>query len=254
MLSTRSPRLAALATLPWPLFVATSVLVALVWLTGFGAGQLADPGFAPWLRGAELRAALASLSRALDAAWITLGAVNVYLALVRTEGLAVARRWGAIVLGASIGIAALSVATALPLGPVHFTTGLGVKIGPVPFALPFLWLLVVAGAREVVWRALPRLGHGPTAALTGLLCGLSSVLFDPVAWKVRAWWLWYPAQFHAPASTPWTAHATWLAAGAALAFLLRPEHVVPRTIRRPVEPLACFLTLLALVALAQVSR
>ncbi len=251
---SRPSPLAVLATVLWPLFLACSVLVALGWGSGFGAGMLADPDFARRVPSADLRAALGLFSRVLDPVWITLGAVNSYLALVRTEGLATARRWCGMVLVAGFIIGAASAATSMPLGPVFFPANLGMKLGPVPFALPFLWLLIVIGARETVLRIFPRLAHGVCAALTGVCCAGTSLLLDPIAWKYRAWWLWYPAQFDAPDHTPWSAHLTWLLAGSALAFAMRSPHVAPRVVVRPMAPILGFLILDAVVALTLLVR
>lgn len=252
MSPARPSQLAVLATLLWPLFLVCSGLVALVWTTGFGPGVIADPDFARKVPNADLRAALVVFAQALDPAWITLGAVNVYLALVRAEGIGVARRWCGMLLAAGFGIAAVSAAAGFPLGPVHYPQNLGMKLGPVPFALPFLWVLVVAGARETVLRACPRLGHGWCAALAGIGCAATSLLLDPLAWKVRAWWLWYPAQLDAPGTAPWSAPLTWLVAGGALAFLMRSPRVAPRMAVRPVAPMAAYLILNAVAVLVRV--
>jgi uncharacterized membrane protein len=127
----------------WTLFVIWSVLVAAVWTIGFGDVQLAEH-----VHDAGLRSALSWLLHALDAIWLTLAAVNVYLALVRAEGLATARRWSALALLAGLLISAASAFTRVPLGPIFYPPNLGMKLGPVPFALPLLWLVIVVGARD----------------------------------------------------------------------------------------------------------
>ena len=91
--STLSRSLAPLAGIFWALFIVTSVLVAIVWLTGFGDAAAAEPWFKRAFPNQELRSSLVLLSRAIDPAWIALGAVAVYLAIARNEGLALARRW-----------------------------------------------------------------------------------------------------------------------------------------------------------------
>jgi uncharacterized membrane protein len=254
MSTRRSSPLAVLVTMLWPLFLACSALVALVWVSGFGVGKLADPDFMRWVSDRNLRAALGVFSQGLDLIWITLGAINTYLALVCTESLPTARRWCGLVLIAAFGITVASAATGFPLGPIYFPENLGIKIGPVPFALPFLWLLIVTGARETVLRVLPKLGHTSCAMLAGVLCALTSLLLDPIAWKYRAWWLWYPAQIDAPAHAPWSAHLTWLIAGSALAFLMRSQHIAPRVVVRPIAPMAGFLILNAVVLLTRLVR
>jgi hypothetical protein len=232
--------LASLVTLVTPLFIACTVLVLLVWGFGIGDGVLASPRFERSLPNPDLRKALGVMARGIDSAWLTLGAVASYLALVRVEGLAAARRWGLLLVGGSLAIGLSSVLWGLPLGPIHFSSNLGWKLGLLPIGWPFLWFSVVVGAREVVLRALPRLSHSLVALLTGFLCMAFDVLMEPVAWKYRAWWLWYPARLDAPVMPPLTAYATWLVAGAAFAFLMRSPHIVPRVRVRPLSPLFVF--------------
>ncbi|MEQ1860515.1 MAG: carotenoid biosynthesis protein [Chthoniobacteraceae bacterium] len=238
----------------WPLYLASTALVALVWLSGFGPGMLADPDFAHRIPNADLRDALGLFSRGLDPAWVTLGAISAYLATVRAEGLRAARHWCILILGAGLLISIASASIALPLGPVHYPTNLGWKIGPIPFALPFLWLLVILGSRETVLRICPRASHRASAALTGSCCALTSLLLDPLAWKHRAWWLWYPAQSDAPAVAPWTNHTTWLLAGTALALAMRPSQVAPRITVRPIASLIVYLSLVAITAVTRLLR
>ena len=252
--SSRPSSLTTVATLIWPLFLACSLLVALVWISGFGASTVADPDFASRVPNRELRSALGLFSRVLDPVWIVLGAVYLYLALARSEGLQAARQWSAAVFVAACGIATVSALVGLPLGPVHFPANLGPKLGSVPFALPFLWLLIVIGARELVLSVFSRLAHHWCAAIAGVCCALTSLLIDPVAWKYRAWWLWYPAQLDASDHLPWTAPLTWLLAGAGLTFFMRSAKVAPRSAKRPITPAAVYLVFNAVFALTQIVR
>lgn len=254
MSSSRPSPFAAVATLLWPLFIACSLLVALVWVSGFGAATVADPDFASKVPNRDLRAALELFTRVLDPLWIVLGAVNLYLGLAQSEGLAAARPWSAAIFLAGCTIPTASALTGLPLGPVHFPTNLGLKLGSVPFALPFLWILIVIGSRELALRVFPRLAHHWCAGLAGVCCALTSVLLDPVAWKYRAWWLWYPAQLDAPGHLPWTAPLTWLIAGTALAFFMRSTRVLPRGATRPFTPTAIYLIFHAVFLLTRMTR
>jgi uncharacterized membrane protein len=72
-----------------------------------------------------------------------------------------------------------------------FHDAAGVEAGPVPFGLPALWLVVVVGAREAALRWSPGASHNVIAAISGFLCLVTAVNLDPIAWKVRVWWLWY---------------------------------------------------------------
>jgi hypothetical protein len=89
--STLSRTLAPLAGILWALFIAASVLVAIVWTSGFGSWAAEDPSFKRLLPNKELRESLVLLSRAIDPTWIALGAAVIYLGIARSEGLAFAR-------------------------------------------------------------------------------------------------------------------------------------------------------------------
>jgi uncharacterized membrane protein len=231
------------------LFIAATALVATVWWSGFSPATIADPEFARKVPNRDLRNALAWSARNLDAIWIFLGAATTYLALVRAEGLKVARKWSALVLLAAVVLCAASAWTGWPLGPVVFPENLGIKLGPIPFALPFLWLVLIVGARETAQRIFSKISHGFAACLAGAICALSSVNLDPIAWKYRAWWLWYPARLDAPTHPPLITFATWGFAGTLLAYLMRSPHVAPRMKVRPLEPILVFGALNLVVAL-----
>src|SRR5204863_7985824 len=115
-----------------------------------------------------------------------------------------------------------------PLGPVLYSVHFGIKIGPVPVAVALLWFVIVVSAREVALRALPRAGHTRVAFAAAMLSTLTDANLEPLAWRWRAWWLWYPANFAAPAGPPAQNSATWLVASFALAYAMRPAGVVPR--------------------------
>jgi len=236
--------LAPLAGSLWTVFVIWSGFVAVIWTTGWGETHLAAH-----VRNPELRDALAWLLRALDAIWLTLGAVSVYFALVRAEGIEVARRWSAIALLVGLLIHGASARTDWPLGPVHYTSSLGMKLGPVPSALPVLWLFIVVGARDLAQVVLPRASHGATALLAGGIALLTDVNLEPLAWEWRVWWLWYPEGVAAPSRPPLQNYATWLLAGAALAYAMRSPRVLPRLRRRPFEPIAALAILNAVCLL-----
>lgn len=241
----RTP-LAAFATVLWPLFIAATLLLAYFWLSGFGAGRIEDPGFVKQVSNPDLRNALDVLSRGIDPIWITLAAVNVYIALARAEGLVQARQWSLAVLGTGLCVAIASGLFSLPLGPVFFPANLGPRLGPSPFAYPFLWLVIVIGARETILRCFQRLSHLGVAIGTGVLCAGTDWLLEPIAWKYRAWWLWYPRDPAAPPHAPWPSYATWLLAGIALSFLMRQQSVVSKGARpkTPVIIFACLVLLL----------
>jgi hypothetical protein len=211
------------------------VLVAAVWTTGFGDVQLAEN-----IGDRDLRAALAALLHMLDPAWIALAAANTYLALAQAEGLGVARRWAALVLGVALAVAAASSGTRWPLGPILYSGHFGVRIGPVPVTVTLLWFTIVLGAREAACRVLPRAGHVRVAFATAMLATLTDANLEPLAWKWRAWWLWYPANLTPPPWPPAQNSASWLLVAFGLALTMRPATVAPRVARRPHEPIIVF--------------
>ena len=252
-MGSRQPSLLARALEPlasslWILFVLWTLIVAVVWTCGFGEAELheriANPG---------LRSALEFFLASLDAAWIALGAANVYLALAAEEDLATARRWALIVI-ASVGVvAASSEKIAFPLGPIHYTSRLGMRVGPVPFGLPLLWFALVTGARALVLRCAPRASHAKAAFAAGALAALADANIEPIAWKVRAFWLWYPASMSPPSSPPVQNFAAWLLLSWAFAFAMRETRVAAASTGSP-RPALVFLTLNAVFLAAHAAR
>ncbi len=222
----------------WVLFILWTIVVALVWTTGFGeaelAAHIANPG---------LRDALALFLHALDATWVTLAAANIYLSMAEEESLATARRRALLVIAVVAVIATLSTTTGLPLGAIRYTSRLGMQIGPVPFALPLLWFAIVAGARSLVLRIAPRASHGQVSLAVGLLTALTDANLEHLAWKTRALWIWYPAALPAPAWPPVQNYATWFVAAGALAFTMREETAAPAPGKSFPRPAIVFLIL-----------
>ena len=220
--------------------------MAAVWLSGFGDALTSDPGFVRNVPNRELRAALLVCARGIDSVWIVLAAINTYFVLVRTEGIAVARRWSMSVLLVGFALPALGALSVWPLGAVFYPHNLGLKIGPVPFAVPLLWFVIIVGAREASWRMLPRAGHGAVALGTGVAVFVTAANLEPLASKYRAWWIWSPIH---SSNEPYANLASWLLASMALSWMMRTPHVVPQVSRRPFTPVASivFLNVLAIV-------
>ena len=234
----------------WILFVLLSLIVACVWISDFGDAELsryiANPG---------LRGALGIFLERLDAAWIALAAVVSYLALAEVEGLATVRRWGFIVIVLVALLAVVNSATSLPLGPLHYTARLGMQIGPMPFGLPLLWFALVTGARSVMLRLLPRASHARVSLCAGALAMLADVNIEPLAWKVRAFWIWYPKLTPpAPRFPPLQNFAAWFVIATALAFTMRESKVAAPVAKSLPRPVCVFATLNAVFLITNVSR
>ncbi len=250
----RQPSLIARALEPfaaglWILFVLWTALVAVVWATGFGEAELRERIANPGLLGA-LEFFLASL----DAAWIALGAANIHLALSAEEGLTTARRWALIVIVGVAIVAAASEWIALPLGPIHYTSRLGMRVGPVPFGLPLLWFALVTGARSLVLRCAPRASHAKAAFVTGMLATLADANIEPIAWKVRAFWIWYPAATPAPRWPPMQNSIAWFAISWAFGFGMRETRVASASEGPFPRPALVFLIFNAVFLLTHAAR
>jgi hypothetical protein len=218
----------------WIWFLIWTAVVALLWLTGFGEAQATD-----WLQNRFLtpeqqaervipafQPALLTVLRLVDPVWVVLAAVNVYAALVQGQGLATARRWMGLLFASGAVIGAVSVWTHFPLGPVLFTSRLGWRLGPVSLGWVLLWCTIILGARELARWLWPRASHSAVALATGALALATDLNLEPVAWKLRAFWLWYPRQLPAPDHPPVQNYFAWLAGAALLAYLLRAPEVV----------------------------
>jgi len=251
--SPLSRSLAPLAGILWALFVVTSVLLAFVWFSGFGEATTADPAFKRAIPNPELRSSLVLLSRAIDPAWIALGAVAVYLGIAWNEGLALARKWALMIMFTGFAVAMISAKTQWPLGPVHFPENLGWKIGSVPFGLPLLWFVIVTGSRETMMRMRARAGHVTISVGSALLSLITITNLDPIAWKYRAWWLWYPKPFEGPNHAPIQSYATWFAASFILIWLMRSIRVAPVGGKRAWAPVTVWCVLNAIALLTHVT-
>jgi hypothetical protein len=224
--SGRFPRfLTTLQPLLWPLYGVWSTVVLGVWSLGIGEVELRSAVTHP-----DLGAALQAILHVIDPVWIALGFYHVYTGLVLEQGLTGARRWIGYGFLLCILIAWLSADMSWPLGPVHFTERLGNKIGPVPLCLPLIWLTVILGARATAARLLAACGRLgslsvlATPVLSACLACASALLLNPIAWKQRSWWLWYPADLSAPASAPLAALITLSALSlGATAVMQRPN-------------------------------
>ena len=253
-MASRQPSLLARALEPfasglWILFILWTAIVAAVWASGFGETELRERISNPGLLGA-----LEFFLATLDAAWIALGAANIYLALSAQEGLATARRWALIVIVGVAVAAALSERTAFPLGPIHYTSRLGMRIGPVPFGLPLLWFALVTGARALVFRCAPRISHAKAAFIAAMLATFADANLEPIAWKVRAFWIWYPAVTPAPTWPPVQNSIAWFAISWAFAFAMRETRVAAASEGAFPRPALVFLILNAVFLLTHAAR
>ena len=197
----------------------------------------------------------AGLLRLSDAVWMLLAAVTVYLHAVASEGLPTARRQAAAILLSSTVFEWVGARTGFPFGPYEYTENFGPRIGGVvPMAIPLAWLVVVLCGRNFLLWLRPSANRLEIAGGVALVALLTDLNLETVAWKVRGYWLWYPAQpLHPPSSWPPAQnYVSWFVLSFALALSLPSNH----TLRmrqpsrwRPIIALLLLNTLLALVHL-----
>jgi uncharacterized membrane protein len=217
-----------LTGLSWPLFLVWTALVFCIALLGIGEAQVLDgipggssSGTLQSVPASGVEKALIGIVSAADAIWISLAAINVYIFLAQSEGLSTARRWALIVLGASAALTWFNAATGYLFGPQTYTSLLGWKFGRVlPFGVPLLWFVVLLGSRFAMLRTFPQAKVWAISAGAALLSLLTDLNLEPVAWKVRAYWIWYPLDFAPPSHPPLQNYAAWFAAAFAISYAL----------------------------------
>jgi uncharacterized membrane protein len=240
----------ALSSLLWPLFLVWSVLGVMVmplhpWSLSQEAirEDVANPG---------LRDALLLLFQSYDALWVFLAAAVAYSHTAACEGLPAARRGALLGLGGAALLCGADALTGWPLGPLAYTDLLGKRIAHLlPLAVPLLWLTIFLCSRATVLM-LPRAIQWPrwqVALGTALLVWLTDFNLEPVAWKVRAWWIWYPGEANPPAIPPMQNFAVWFCAAFLWAIAIRPSNRVPVFTGNRWKPVV-ILGLLNLLALA----
>ena len=99
------------------------------------------------------------------------------------------------------GISALGAISGIPFGPLTFTEELGPKIfKTLPWAMPFIWVVVVLNSRGVArlilrpWRKTKTYGFW-LMGLTAVLVMLFILAFDPFAARIKHFWFWTPMKF-----------------------------------------------------------
>lgn len=221
-----------LAASLWIWFLVWTVLVAMVWVSGFGeqnAVDWAQHRFLSPMQQAEgvepgLLPALLTLLRLLDPVWMVLAAINAYASLIRERGLATARRWAAILLASGLGATLLLNA----LTTIHFTGALGMHLahGRISLGWILLWVTVILGARESARVMFPQASHALVTVLASLFAVATAANLEPVATKVRVFWLWNPGYVQTANEAPLLYYGLWLVGPALLVFLLRAPEVV----------------------------
>lgn len=201
------------------------------------------------------------LLRGSDAVWIVLAAGVVYLAAAAAEGLPTARRWAAILLGGSALAEWIGARTGFPFGPYVYTDRFGWRMGGVlPFTIPLAWMIVALAGRYLTLWLKPEASRAQVALGAALAGVLTDANLEPIAWKERGYWLWYPGQVaHSSAFPPVQNYVSWFVLMFLLSYALPPNHALRApgarlAARRPVLVLGLMNGLFVLVHAARWAR
>jgi uncharacterized membrane protein len=246
--------LAPLPDLLWKFFLVWTAVGFVVLPLDIGQSQLER-----WISHPGLREAASAILRGSDAFWIALAAVNVYLYTASAEGLGVARRWAVIILAGSAVCEWIGARTGFPFGPYRYTDRFGWRVGGVlPFTIPLAWLIILLCGRYLTLRLRPEATRAQIALGTALAAVVTDFNLEFVAWKIRAYWIWYPGPSAPPSDWPPPQnYVSWFALAFALAYALPPNtslrlHRPPPT--RPILILALMNALFFLTHAAHWAR
>ncbi|MTH53301.1 carotenoid biosynthesis protein [Bacillus mangrovi] len=107
----------------------------------------------------------------------------------------------------SIFIEFLGVEYGIMFGDYYYTSDFGPQLLGVPIAIGFAWLMVMAGSHAImkaIWPGAPLLLFSTAGALLAVMIDL---ILDPVAYKVKAYWVWTADSFYY--NIPFSNFAGW---------------------------------------------
>ena len=235
----------------WTLFVVWTAIGFVVMPLGIG-----DDEITRWLGIGFLRQALLSILHVSDALWIAFAATVVYLHTAAAEGLRTARRWAGMILLASTAAEWIGASTGFPFGPYRYTRNFGWLIGGVvPVAIPLAWLVILLCGRVLVLRLRPAASRLELALGVGLVALVTDLNLEFVAWKVRAYWIWYPGWTgKIPAWPPVQNYLTWFVLSFLITLALPPNYDLRPQHPTPFRPLAVLGLMNALFVVVYLAR
>ena len=139
-------------------------------------------------------------------------------------------------------VTATDVKTGIPFGPCLHTENLSSpSFQPVPWPLPFLWIVVIVSSRGVArlmmrpWRKTNYYGYW-IIGLTMTLALLFDLGLEPFATGVKQYWLWRtPPTVPNWYSAPWTNFLGWAVVVLGILFITTPWLINKQPIKLPTD-------------------
>ncbi len=212
----------------WLIFVVWSGIGGLVMFLGVSATDIVDAEAKP-----QIFFFLDIFDRHADAVWMFLAAAALFAFLVPAWGESVTW-WQLLFIGGVTGmIETVGVLTGFPFGDYSYTDRYGLRLfGTLPLAIPFAWFVVVASGGAAVRSLAPRAGRGVRALAVATIALVTDLNLEPIAWKLRGYWVWYPDLELPPRYPPLSNFLAWFVIAFLLALAL-PARQSPAAGRRP---------------------
>ena len=205
----------------WRLFLVWTAIGFVVMPLGIG-----EPQVNRWLSDGTARRTFLAVLSVSDAVWISLAAILTYLHTAAAEGLRTARLWALIILFGSAAAEWIGTRTGYPFGPYRYTEHFGWRIGGVlPVAIPLAWLVILLCGRVLILRIWPTASRTVVALGVAVVALLTDLNLEFVAWKIRGYWIWYPAMTGPiPAWPPTQNFVAWFVLSFLLVLALPPNY------------------------------
>jgi putative membrane protein len=200
----------------WLGFLVWSTIGAVVMFLGLSVPDLVDAQKQP-----ALVILLDHFDRHADAVWMALAAATLVALLVPCWGFSVTLR-SLLCIAVVTGILeTIGVLSGFPFGDYAYTDRYGLRLfGVLPLAIPLAWFVVVAGGGAVVFLLMPDLSRWKRACSVALLAVLTDLNLEPIAWKLRGYWIWYPDATDPPVHPPLSNYMAWFVIAFAMALWL----------------------------------
>jgi uncharacterized membrane protein len=190
--------------------------------------------------------------RWVEAVFLLAAACSALLSLAQRLPLQNVLMAALLTMGISGVIVAVAAVTGVPFGPFLYGEALGPRwFDTVPWSVPVLWLVVIINGRGVArlimrpWRKTNFDGYW-VLGLTALLAVHFDLALEPVAVKLKQYWLWQPTQTTWQWYTaPWVNFLGWFAVAWAIVSLTLPWLINKQPVKRPMDyyPLAQWIML-----------